>query len=135
MLLTIVVVAACDGGAGVAPDAADPPEACPSTCNPIDQLGCSAGERCTFFRDDDDGLVEACGAPVPDCVGLAAAPVPVGEPCSVDADGLDTCVQGAFCADDGACRALCVVSPDSCAPADGACEALAGSAIVGVCVP
>lgn len=137
-LLVIVVVAACDGGAGVTPDAAGTEDAlCLQTtyCNLIDQVGCNSDQRCTFVRDDDGGLVEECGAPVPTCVPLAAAPVPVGEPCAVDADGLDACVRGAFCADDGACRALCVVSPDRCAPADGACEPLAGSSMVGVCVP
>lgn len=116
------IVEECDGGCWL------PPE---SVCNPAEQTGCAAVQRCTFLLEhahDYAGRI-AC---VPD--GTA----PIGAPCSEPqvAGATDDCARGGLC-EAGVCRKICTTLNDQCD--DGVCVSLLYAAEnprpIDVCLP
>lgn len=101
-VIVLIAVAACSDHASPPPlyivDAAAPPVACHTTvCNPLFQVGCNAGEKCTWVLGGD------CG----DHLGCRAAGVTArGGACVHDSAGGDDCARGDVCVD-GVCRMIC----------------------------
>ena len=95
----------CDGGAGTA-DAA-----VPAACDPVAQVGCQAGEKCSWLVLTDVPFI-AITTCVPDGV------VAIGGACIEGAPGPDTgyddCVAGNLCTG-GECQEICGQFPDTCA--------------------
>lgn len=136
---------ACGGGGDKAPDADIilPPDAAADVdappvggdCNPVENTGCEAGEKCTQIIDQEEPDFLARVA----CV--ADGTVPKDGMCEFGdvaaGEGYDNCVGGLFCRN-GLCTEICSVNPDSC-PADHACsrytETFDNDDNIGLCDP
>jgi hypothetical protein len=141
--LLAAALMACGGGQGPSGDANS--AAAPS-CNPIAQIGCAGGEKCTWIVDiDQSETADQVGH-----TGCApAGPTRDGEACTdalADAnDGADTCIEGDLCVG-GKCKPICDTQLVSGSGA-GACRAgfscvsyravfeSAGNPTAGVCEP
>jgi len=101
-------------------------------CDPVLQVRCSDGEKCSWLRIDTPNNLGSLWC-VPD--GSVAA----GDACEYGPDGessgYDDCVAGAICID-GTCRAICSASSDGCT-APSTCvvhpEVFAGASGIGGC--
>ncbi|MDX2018709.1 MAG: hypothetical protein SF187_00605 [Deltaproteobacteria bacterium] len=96
-------------------DLAQPPPM--STCDPILQMGCSAGNRCTLAGAGD---VAAC---------TPAGTVPLGSACAPAAP----CAIGLQCVNN-VCARLCEVGKSTCPANAPACQVAPGNARYGTCV-
>jgi len=81
-------------------------------CNPVAQVGCEVGEKCTYVRPGAN-LIHGLTTCVPD------GTVAFGRTCAHSpTTDVDDCARGGWCADDrdgtGVCREICVTGPDSC---------------------
>ncbi len=123
LALAVLFAAACGSSEediDLGPDAAetDTPEA----CDPIEQSGCEAGEKCANRIESTDPFVSAADC-VPD--GTAAA----GEDCSLVGDpaageGYDDCEAGLTCSN-GRCTPICDADVAGfCDDVDGVCVAV-----------
>ncbi|MGE0548100.1 MAG: hypothetical protein AB7R00_13620 [Kofleriaceae bacterium] len=143
--LCVGLVAACGGG-GSGKDKNDDITLIDSstggadaaaTCNPKTQTGCAAGEKCTWFNDQDNPPIGHIGC-APD------GTIPLGEACTegpAGPMGYDQCVKGTVCLS-GECKQICDVSGGSpMCDGDHSCQRYAdffevgGQAVVGVCDP
>ena len=145
--IALYVIVACGLGCGSGHDpTTEPPSggAVAFACDPIDQTGCAAGQKCTWIVDID---ATATRAEIGHVGCVAAGPQPVGASCS-DAvaettGGADACVAGALCIS-GACKPICdpqqgggpgaCDESDACVTYTGIFES-AGDPIAGVCEP
>jgi len=101
-------------------DATDGPADLPmdpgvNACDPWRQ-DCPEDQRCAWIGDDDPALGPT-GDRFPQCVPVAAEPVPIGETCQA-INGMDRCERGAHCAFTdaegfGVCLGLCGGEPDA----------------------
>ena len=109
----------------------------PGVCNPLTQTGCNAGEKCTWWTDQDNPPIGHVGC-APD------GPLAIGAACMdpvAGAMGYDTCAKGAVCLS-GECKQIC--DQQGGAPpcdANHSCTRYAdffevgGMAVAGVCDP
>ncbi len=142
--LFLGLVAACGGGSGgggpVFVDAAPPSDSTvvPPTCNPLTQTGCNAGEKCTWWTDQDNPPIGHVGCS-PDgttAIGQACTDPPAGPM------GYDSCVKGSVCLS-GECKQICDVNNGGAPMCDQnhACTRYAdffetnGMSVAGVCDP
>lgn len=97
-------------------------------CNPITQVGCLAGQKCTLVPDELNPTLRRT-------VCLAEGTVPLDGPCTTDpATGADDCAGGLLCSA-GTCMEFCSASPNSCSSGTQ-CVVLSGlvdSTDVGLC--
>ncbi len=114
----------------ILPDANIPPT---GPCNPVTQMGCTAGEKCGRLVLSNNPLVV-------ETTCLPAGSNSVGQNCAYGApgatSGYDDCSAGLDCAL-GTCDEICSSSPDSC-PEDFRCAADFQDHFTdetGVCVP
>lgn len=111
-LLLLFALAACDGGThrywGC--ELCDSHIDAPTICNPVSQVGCSLGEKCTWIVDQTTPQYVGHSGCVPD--GTAA----VGAACmygAAGATGYDNCTRGAVCSafaqpgSAGVCEQIC----------------------------
>lgn len=89
-------------------DAADGDSGSSGVCDPVAQIGCAAGEKCTAILSGG-GLTYACVA--------EAGGLDPDAPCTASpADGIDGCPAGTACLEDeagaGLCAALCGTDGD-----------------------
>ena len=99
-------------------------------CNPLDQTGCDAGERCTTARSDDTSTT----------VCTSEGTVGNGGSCTVDSQGIDDCITGLVCDPTGSCQPICSVERGACSETPGprTCQTFSSvfddqSGLVGVC--
>jgi hypothetical protein len=100
-----------------------------SSCDPVAQTGCTAGEKCTAVVSEQDGSLRRTT-----CV--ANGNRLEGQQCTSDPDnGFDNCVAGLFCVQ-GTCQPVCEVGADVpgcfCSQFAGVFDDREG---VGVCQP
>jgi len=111
--VVVVALAACtDGDAGPDADLSCTDCGC-STCNPIGQLGCGMGERCTYFHDGAGGafdIDENCDS---DTACVPEGTIPMGGACEITPEEPDGCVGALLCSQ-GACRELCGPPEPTC---------------------
>ncbi|HEX5058486.1 MAG TPA: hypothetical protein VFV99_03955 [Kofleriaceae bacterium] len=145
-LVAFFAVVACgDDGAAVHDAAPDTPDLCAkpaSSCNPLSQSGCGAGEKCTWILD----------ALMPQYAGhigcARAGNGDIGAACTYRApgcDGYDNCKQGLVCSDffggAGVCKQVCDYqggipacdAQHSCVPYSGLFETETTMQAAGVC--
>lgn len=133
-----VGLTACGGGDDggqiiVTPDGGDPV----GVCNPLTQTGCEAGQKCTWWNDQENPPIGHVGC-APDgtlAIGAACTDPVAG------AMGYDTCVKGSVCLG-GECKQICdqqggtpiCDSNHSCTRYADFFE-VGGTAVAGVCDP
>jgi hypothetical protein len=134
---------ACGGGSdkpGIRlPDSGSGGET-PTTCNPATQTGCNAGEKCTWFQDQDDpNPIGHIG-----CAPVPAVPKAIDEACTIGPTGpmgYDDCEKGSACVS-GICKQICGLdgAPQAC-DQNHSCTRYAdflesnGETVAGVCNP
>lgn len=106
-------------------------------CNPLTQTGCSAGEKCTWWNDQENPPIGHVGC-APDgtlAIGAACTDPVAG------AMGYDTCVKGSVCLG-GECKQICDQQGGTPAcDSNHSCTRYAdffevgGTAVAGVCDP
>jgi hypothetical protein len=120
-----------------APDAGAAPDAEPSSgpCDPLAQLGCGDGDKCTYVIDSTEPLAGHTG-----CVPAGA--VAEGAACTsavASGTGYDDCAAGLFCGNDGACTEICNAQTDGNCDGDETCVAMSGLFLdlsdAGLCQP
>lgn len=110
------------------PDAAI--DAPPGPCNLFMQTGCSAGEKCTYLRDQMNMSTYHVGCAPDGAVADGAA-------CTftATANGYDNCTKGSFCGLGDKCKPLCDPNAmDTCGVA-GVCARHAEPDGIGLCIP
>ncbi len=124
--------ACVDGGGGI--DSTPP-----LLCNPVEQTGCEAGEKCTWITVVDGTQAMPDGVGLVGCVADGTAGI--GEACTEgapgEATGFDTCAAGGYCIRN-VCQEVCTDVPDSCDLATSACGSYRGVFVgttprIGVC--
>ncbi len=101
-----LLVAACGDGGEPSLFDGGPPDACAifnSSCNPIYQTGCAAGQKCELMHGPDGEPLRTCGDVHFACV--PPGPVELGSACTVT-DYWDDCDPSGFC-HSGVCVAYC----------------------------
>ncbi len=127
--------AADDSADAQAADAADEVDAVDGTlCDPLAQLGCGDGQKCSYFIDSAEPLVGHT-----DCV--PAGDLGDGAACTDAAHtgtGYDLCASGLFCID-GSCTEICDREADDECDSTESCTGVAGvfddRDHVGLCQP
>ena len=91
-------------------------------CNPLLQIGCHVGDRCTIVFDNPEHTIYHVGCVPEGTAALGSAcSVPAVEPANC---AFDDCVRGAICRD-GRCETICdpnnpsACTPQVCAPYRG----------------
>ncbi|MDX2091920.1 MAG: hypothetical protein SFX73_28920, partial [Kofleriaceae bacterium] len=139
----IVGLMACGGGGGsnttvIITDGAGG-DSGPTTCNPLTQTGCNAGEKCTWIEDQENPPIGHVG-----CAPEAAAPKAIGTACTPPPPGpmgYDDCAKGSVCLA-GVCKQICDVNGGApTCDENHSCTRYAdffevgGNAVAGVCDP
>jgi hypothetical protein len=121
-----------DGGWGGDPDL-------PRYCNPVEQMGCDVGQKCTWITVVEGTQVDPAGVGLIGCVPDGTVPLlgactagPPGE-----TTGFDDCAAGGYC-QRGTCQQICTDVPDSCDAVNQACNRYTGvftdsSPVLGLC--
>ncbi len=108
-----------------------------ATCNPLTQTGCNAGEKCTWWHDQDSPPIGHVGCAPNGTIAVGAA---CTEPAAGPL-GYDDCVRGSYCIG-GVCKRVCDLEggAPTCAATDS-CTRYAdvfeqnGLTVAGVCDP
>ena len=100
----LVLAVGCGGSDPKLPDArvdAPGPDAgcAADTCSPLTSMGCTASQKCTWILESNPPRTGRTQCSF-------AGAVPIGLPCTRDANGGDGCVKGATCYMD-TCAAIC----------------------------
>jgi hypothetical protein len=103
----LVLTAGCGGSDSKLPDAridAPGPDAgcAADTCSPLTSMGCTASQKCSWNLESNPPRTGRTQCSF-------AGAVPIGLPCTRDANGGDGCVKGATCYMDK-CAAICDVA-------------------------
>ncbi|HEY4179421.1 MAG TPA: hypothetical protein VGM90_21400 [Kofleriaceae bacterium] len=145
LVVTAIILAGCGGNEeqctilvsslARGPELPPQPDAWPY-CLPVTQLGCNAGEKCTWISDQDEPSIGHIGC-APDFTTMLDAPcdAPVAGP-----RGYDICAAGRFC-QAGACRRICDTASATGCQQNTHCAASPPAFVdatqpgIGICVP
>jgi len=112
--LFVGLLAACGGGSDMnkikIPDGSNGTDGGPTTCNPLTQAGCNAGEKCTWVIDQTTPMYVGHIGCVMDGTAATGAACMFGAP---GATGFDNCAKGGVCSafgttgQAGTCKQVC----------------------------
>lgn len=112
--LFVGLLAACGGGSDTnkihIPDGSGTTDGGPTTCNPLTQMGCNAGEKCTWIIDQTTPMYVGHIGCVMDGTAATGAACMFGAP---GATGFDNCAKGGVCSafgttgQAGTCKQIC----------------------------